>query len=244
MACNPLIIPPDTGLDFAWRATVDITPLITPTTVPRTGIPVLNIPRGRGYLELLSRDVFVEWHASTWHDLVEELDTPLTGPASRNGLWIQDGIVTLTANLWGAPRFAVDQQTGIASTTATPVPQLTVIWHPGASPSDVEDSWRFRAIVSSNLRFPARPLTPAQTIDLHCVGHARHYGLQSEPGVDMRIGTVSGTPLVNDAFRVGAAVTLATGCASPWTCATLTNPLQNQNIDYNLTWDRFPMSNS
>ena len=244
MGCDPLIIPPDSGLDFAWRATVDVTPPISVGTVPRRGIPVLNIPRGRGYLELASRDVFVEWKAETWHDRIPQLDTPLTGPASRNGLWIQDGIVTLSATIYGAPRFAVDPQTGLVPTPALPInPQLTVIWHPGATPNDIENSWRFRAIVASDLRFPTEPLPNNRSIDMYCVGHARHWGFQSAQPLDLRVGTLAGTPIVGQPYRVAAGITTATGCASPWTCATLTNSGANPEV-FNFTWDRFPMSNT
>lgn len=244
MACDPLITPPETGFDFAWRATVDVFPPIGVTTVPRMGISVLNIPRGRGYLELLSPDCFVEWQAITWHDRVQELDTPCTGPASRNGLWIQDGIVTLTANVWGAPRFHVDSQNGIGSNPAFPiVPQLTVIWHPGATPSDIENSWRFRAMVASDVGFPLRQLIPTRAVDLYCVGHARHWGFQSVEPVDLIVGTVSGSPIANQPYRSIIPATIATGCASPWSAATLTNNGANPAA-YNFTWDRFPMSNS
>ena len=240
MGCGPLITPPDSGLDFAWRATVDVFPPIGPTSIPRLGVSVLNIPRGRGYLELASPDCFVEWNAITWHDRIQQLDTPCTGPASRNGLWIQDGIVTLTANIWGSPRFAVDPINGQGSNPATTIdPKLTVIWHPGATPNDIEDSWRFRSIVASDLRFPVSPLDPGRSIDLYCVGHARHWAFQSTQPFDVLMGTVAST--ANQPYRTLAAVTTATGSASPWSAATLTNPNPDAAV-YNLTWDRYPMN--
>jgi len=241
VGCDPLIQPPESGLDFAWRATVDLFPPLSLATVPRTGISVLNIPRGRGYLELMSPDLFVEWNAITWKDRVSQLDTPLTGPASRNGLWIQDGIVTLTANIWGGPRGPVNSQTGIEGTGSNTAPALTVIWHPGATPSDIEDSWRFRAVVASDLRFPARPILPNTDELLHCVGHARHWSFQCASVLDLNVGIVSGTPLVVDPYRVAAGITTATGAGSPWTVAKITSNAGTP-VAYNLTWDRYPMN--
>jgi len=237
MSHQYLIAPQD--LDFAWRATVDVTPLLTPGTVPRTGIPVLNIPRGTGYLELLSPDCYVEWQCNTWHDLIQERETPRTGPASRGGVWIQDGIVTLTATIWGAPRLPVDSQTGIWATAGTINPQLTVIWHPGATPSDVENSWRYRSISANSTGFPILPLGPNREVKLSIVGHARHYSLQSVIPLDLDVGTESF--LVTDTYRLSAAITAATGAADPWCRIFLTNTAPT-TAAYNLTWDRFPMS--
>lgn len=233
--------PPGTGFDFAWRASVDVFPVLTPGSVPRTGIPVLNIPRGTGYLELLSPDCYVEWNAITWHDRIEERDTPRTGPASRNGLWIQDGIVTLTATVWGAPRFPVDSQTGIWAIAGTIDPKLQVIWHPGATPNDIEDSWRFRAISSNASGYPILPLGPTRRQKLSIVGHARHWGHQSVNAMDLVVGTDSFLTISN--YRSLTGVTAATGAADPWCTIEVFN---NNNLagDYNITWDRYPMRNA
>lgn len=239
MGCNPLIMPPESGLDFAWRASVDVFPILTPATVPRTGIPVLNIPRGRGYLELLSPDCYVEWQCNTWHDLILERETPRTGPASRGGVWIQDGIVTLTATVWGAPRFPVDSQTGIWSNVGTIDPKLQVIWHPGATPNDIEDSWRFRAISANSTGFPILPLGPGRDEKLSIVGHARHWCFQSVNQMDLIVGTDSF--LTVDPYRTLTGVSASTGAADPWCTVEITNP-GNLSGAFNFTWDRFPMS--
>ena len=245
MGCNPLVTSPQTAaeLNFAWRATVDLgDPSSQP--FPQMAINVLNIPRGRGYLELASTDCFVEWNCRTIHDRIEQLETPRTGPASRNGVWIQDGIVTLTANVWGSSSFHVDAQTGIEVHTATPAianMQLHVIWHPGATPSDVEKSWRFRAITGNDTGFPTVSLGPSDEIWLHCVGHARHWGLNSGANLSLTTGTVMGFPQMTANYRSLAGITTASGVADPWCMAVLSNA-GIAPVPFNFTWDRYPMN--
>jgi hypothetical protein len=148
--------------------------------------------------------------------------------------------------VWGASRFHVDPQTGIEITTATPAvsnAKLQVIWHPGATPADVEDSWRFRAITGNTTGFPTLPVPASRSLAMHCLGHARHWGFNSVQSLSLTTGTelVTNAGVSQDLYRDLAGITTASGPADPWCVATLSN-LGISDAAFNFTWDRFPMN--
>jgi hypothetical protein len=201
------------------------------TSADSRGVLISINPKiGPGYLEMQSRDLFVDWTLSESSDLISFDRQLRTGPASYAGVYLLSGGV-LRYDCQDAPlQFQVPiDYAGVVDTTLRPAPRLQARFYPGM----VERPKAGNPRTISWDRPPFGDLPPIIAPAAIGVAYPPHYAnsFTIETDAPILVQTVSRGGIARQSVVVAQRAALS---CSPWELVTITAQ-QNQAVPC-LTW--------